>query len=1023
MQESYLVYTHNNPTEDTIGKFFNKNKSVVEGQDMIDFLKLRGFNGDININSIFSKYDSLQRDKYNDLCYLIANGERSILPIDEVKDLPLNTSTVLSLPKDSTKIELIAVKGKNLFLEQKEFQYFYPDKLKKLMDDPNYIRAENLSKHKGVGFDIEVMMENCQVWLWSRALNKIVDVSPFITSLTTEKSDVGQFSFNLSPVKNIEELTSVQSNNVINYFFLNNKGKHDFEFFYKNFQYNDLVFIRFEKLKIDENLKTNAYNFEVDKTNLPGQVWDMIGLVDTCSVNQSYGISTSDTTVTGRDFMKLLIEDGSYFMNIALLQAEGKQQLVYGWQPDSKWFRRQFDSGKIGGKYSPYFFPNAARTIEDTMGFIVNQLSNLGVLEGEDLFSAYRDRRSTQYIVEENSKDPETLGETTLESDFVQGVWQIIKLMSDSSLSERRVVDTSISFVDGTIVDQFNKLCQMPFVEFFGDTYGDEFNIVARQPPFNKDMIVSFLNGIENSERLSETEGKNYQMIDIEEKDLQGYGNLQFDNTFYSWYQLTPNDTMIGAYTSLMVGNLIPIIAFSRIAECFGNKRLVIPDNYLSVNIVEGSESAMDINYYRRALLNDLKYVIDTNVYLPFTRRGTLTLTRGDRRIKKGMFIRVKPTNEIFYVDSVSNSLAFSQDKVERSTTIQVSRGMIEDYIYGANGYEADGAVIKNVGEPEKFSYFDIAKTVIDTKTSHKVSSNQNSGEQNPTTGFLSINSSTEYYRALVSENFPTGEVENALRVIMAESKGNPLAIRPEYLNRGGGSDSGLFQINSKYHPEAYENGNMLVAEDNIIEAARIWKQRGWGEWSTASQPGVITNGNAVEITTHYSVQLGHKIEDAFNKNNPGNLVNSISKSTLSYTSKEIGFDMLLSKVKEAQDSGWTIETFMESNVQAFLGWTSHFYLLKTKLGMMGYSGVAETTVMSSIPADDFSIAYSYVETGSVVVKSLTERIINTQNSLNNVNKISTVFDDNFDFSLVDVQFDFFLHRKQLNIYKYGRRD
>ena len=72
---------------------------------------------------------------------------------------------------------------------------------------------------------------------------------------------------------------------------------------------------------------------------------------------------------------------------------------------------------------------------------------------------------------------------------------------------------------------------------------------------------------------------------------------------------------------------------------------------------------------------------------------------------------------------------------------------------------------------------------------------------------------------------------------MMAESGGNPTAYRDESLNPGGGKDMGLFQINSKWHPEAWAGTNdMYNPEHNIREAARIFKESGWGQWTSAKK-------------------------------------------------------------------------------------------------------------------------------------------------------------------------------------------
>ena len=84
--------------------------------------------------------------------------------------------------------------------------------------------------------------------------------------------------------------------------------------------------------------------------------------------------------------------------------------------------------------------------------------------------------------------------------------------------------------------------------------------------------------------------------------------------------------------------------------------------------------------------------------YKPFTRKGTITI-RGDRRIKRGMWIWYKKTNEIFYVDSVANSAQIQGNgDVDRFTTLNVSRGMIKDFIDSSKEYVEKGNSSENAG-------------------------------------------------------------------------------------------------------------------------------------------------------------------------------------------------------------------------------------------------------------------------------------------------------------------------------------
>lgn len=715
MTENYLIYIHNKINEKTLKEFFFRNKNLTEGISLVDFLQFKGKSDDgeeffNNAERILNRYSKFQDKKYGELLLKASNIKKELLNDSEFSDLPINIGTKLFIPKENFKEEFVSIKGKNLFLDSSYGMpnIFMSDKLIQLLKDPLYVKSENLPVY-GREITAEIINENVRVWIWSRALNKIVNVSPFISSLSTQKSDVGSFNLQLLPIKNTEELMFVDGQDIVSYFPLNSNGKSNIDFFYKNFQQNDIIFIRFEHLQNEKYTKETFLNsLFVDKSKLPGNVWDMIGLID--SVQQSTFFNSNDyiLNISGRDFIKLLIEDGSYFLSLRYIN-NGESNFVFGFDREDKWFKRNIADKNGAGGFVSYYFPYSDRRIDDTIGFIINQLSNIGIITDEDLFSAYGDRRTEQYIVKEG--DPE------VKVDEVNGVWQIIKVFFDKILENRRLVDSSIAFVDSTILEQFNKVCQKPFVEFYGDTFGDEFNFIVRQPPFVRDSIISFINGTFTGSKEKKSGNdfevevfyrKGYEIITLNESDIQGYNNMQWEEEIYSWYQLFPQDAMLGQYSEVMAGGLIPIVYFDKITQIYGNKRMTVNDNYLSANVISSSESEVDKNAYKRALLNDLKFVIDSHSYLPFTRKGTITIPKGDRRIKRGTFIRIAPTNEIFYVDSVSNSINFSATNVDRSTVIQVSRGMIEDYIFGSNGFNEDGSIIKKGDVPVFFSYFDI---------------------------------------------------------------------------------------------------------------------------------------------------------------------------------------------------------------------------------------------------------------------------------------------------------------------------
>lgn len=727
----HIKYIHNVLSESTLNDFFTKNR-VFWGRKNV-FVKdilLYKVGSEKNIEKIYSKYDLEEKKIYEALFLSIVNGDKKeerFFNKSDVLSLPIKIGTEINIPKSNFDSEIVSVVGKNLFLEQGDFNFLWSEKLFKMVNDPEYVRLNNLNL-LDFNFNISFINQNCQVWVWIRSQDKIINISPFIISLSTSKHDIGTFSININPIRSIKTL-DIDGNNFVDYFnLIDEKSNSVIDFFHQYIQMNDVVFIRFEKLKLEERRGIeDEFEMEISKERLPGKVWDMIGLIDRNSITSNLSDTSYEVNLIGRDLSKVFIEDASYYLPIQYLSGE-ESRINLGFDREDRWYKRNINGGFGSTETTPslYSFIVGDRSISDTVGFIINQLSNLGVVGDSDLFSYYKDRRVKAYRIsgEEDSN---------IDTKLVDGIWQIIKVFYDSVLEKRRVIDGSLNYVDGSIIQHFNKICQKPFVELFSDTYGDEYNIIIRQPPFTKGAIRSFLQGVEYHPYMDGIESKVinddkfikiYDVITINLEDIQGYNSLQWDTDYFTSYQIVPKNELLGQYQNLMVGGIIPIVYLEEFAKIFGNRRYSEVDNYLS--LPQMGVVSEDDNSYTRSLINDLKYVIDIHSYLPFTRKGSITLVGGDRRIKKGIFIRIKPTNEVFYVDSVSHSLSFGNKSVDRSTTIQVSRGMIENYIFGDYGYDNEGRIIEKDGVKTKFCYFDIVKTFISKKKTKKTIKNEN---------------------------------------------------------------------------------------------------------------------------------------------------------------------------------------------------------------------------------------------------------------------------------------------------------
>lgn len=304
------------------------------------------------------------------------------------------------------------------------------------------------------------------------------------------------------------------------------------------------------------------------------------------------------------------------------------------------------------------------------------------------------------------------------ELGLANGIWQIVKLVIDKQVANRRIVDASISSANGSLLNFIRKICQEPFVEFLMDTYKDQYYLIVRKPPHDKQAMIDMITGGCYSEGKSIDQQIDDQddyyakgqarnaIIDIEAVDVIQENFLFDDAEVYSWYHFTPQGNFFGNADDFSL-SYIPALNFPEYADIWGSKPLDIVNNYLPYLPLDKKNTGID--YFSKQAFYDLKFLVDSHQYLPFTRKGTIMVNR-DRRIKVGNPIRFKPTGEIFWVDSVSHSHANNNGSLDATTTIQVSRGMIEAFIYGITG--------KDVGDqlnPEKvYSYFSIINTQLD---------------------------------------------------------------------------------------------------------------------------------------------------------------------------------------------------------------------------------------------------------------------------------------------------------------------
>jgi len=329
----------------------------------------------------------------------------------------------------------LAISQTNFQIDDEKFVAFAHAEIQKIYQNEGY-RANGLSKRN----------PTCQVFGWFKSLYYIteskkdklvytgkgigqyVDLSRYLISLSTSSTAEGG-SFTLT-------LPIINTAAVDDYFTkVNGKDKvyrqavKDNEFGSKSFyekgkefysktpfssiesnyfnwliSSQDLLFISFEELEMekirkDKNADSDSFDLE---TKIAGQVYDMIALVDSVKVVTDNVTSQAHVEVTGRDLMKLLIEDGSFFFNVSTTkstssvfanetQGDAKDINFVNGTQNNPIFRMRLDSTEID-----IFRNKINMDLDYILKGVVSQLSNVEVVPNY-VFDSYGDRR-TKFI-------------------------------------------------------------------------------------------------------------------------------------------------------------------------------------------------------------------------------------------------------------------------------------------------------------------------------------------------------------------------------------------------------------------------------------------------------------------------------------------------------------------------------------------------------------------------------------------------------------------------------------------------
>lgn len=510
----------------------------------------------------------------------------------------------------------------------------------------------NYTPEKEVPFKYSDIKLAVQVLVYSKAKFKLFDITNFLSEVNTFVSKTSGGNFNMKmhlvSVSELEAGSNFQDHN------LNITGYTKALFLQSIFRENDLVFIRFENLKAENQegeLDDSVPRAQAKRENkrkatdkkIKGKYWDMIGLIDSTSIMSDY--NSLNITITGRDLIKLVIEDNNFFIPY---QWANSPDTIFGGKHSKKIFKRLFATGEYNLE-----FVRSLKSIENSLGFIFSQLTNIEVLSDSCVkFLQKEYNNDLAYIYLENGKEKKL---------SVNGIWGLVQFYVDEKISHLRLADASLKNPQGSTMQQVLKICQEPFVEIIADTFVDKYNFIARRPPFTIEDIAK----------------SNFFVIG---RDSSISDNLSFSKDIYTVYQLTPQGGCFTDNSSIALSYL-PMVVLDDYTRLWGNKLYSQVYNYINVDTFNQiDDDTKKQKSMKENFIEALIWLIESTAYLPFSRTGQIVI-KGDRRIKVGQWIYYEKTNEVFYVDAVNHSVSIAGGMANRVTTLNVSRGLVKDYV------------------------------------------------------------------------------------------------------------------------------------------------------------------------------------------------------------------------------------------------------------------------------------------------------------------------------------------------------
>ncbi len=642
----YTKYTHMVSGISSISGLVNDKMFKGYGLTVGEFLSIVDATGITNLERIYNRYNSSDFNGQNDylqevstdiqtLKSLNPSAAKSFTPKYDL--LKIGTEMVLT---DSTIHMNMAVQSGS-HKRNYNASPFIHSALKDLLADSEHSDIST----SGVDFGLIDMNPKATVWLWSKSLDRgghisggLLDLTPFLSSVSTSKNKNGSsFSISLSYVMGEVGVSGSRLyDSSMNYVDNSGKRRRNSSYFHNVISRNDIVFIRLSRMK-NERVMVDNLGDNISESDLVGNVYDMIGRVDNVHDMNSGPSGSVSVNINGSDLAEFLKSDGSSIYQTRYVSGGSTSEEI------------ELGSGifRMFGKHTSEF-QLQDNPIEDQLLFIIDYMTRTTICS--NIFAQNPNARKRKLDIGSGS------GSINMD---VSGVWQIFNIGVDESVKNYTSFNNRLGNDYSDLWTQMQSVCREPMVEVFTDTYHDRFFIIARRPIFDRVSVNDAINSgdtpvIREFEIISDS--------------------LDYDKTVYSWYKMDAR-YLTEAFAEDMKW-IIPAKYFQEYADIFGDKPLMAQNPYLTVDMSMQTNSSSKIlgRDMMMAGLEDFRYVIETNSYLPFTRTGQITIS-GRRDIKRGIWVICESYDEIMYVDGVSHN-QIHKNGSKWTTALMVTRSM-----------------------------------------------------------------------------------------------------------------------------------------------------------------------------------------------------------------------------------------------------------------------------------------------------------------------------------------------------------